>query len=121
MKKLISVASVIEIITGIALIITPLVVTWLLFASHITGTTIIIARIAGFALLGLGLACYPSSDNQNSFSPVVMGLLTYNLLISIYFIYLIIDGEFIGVLLLPAFILHTILTFLLAYSRFKKS
>lgn len=119
-KKLIGLASVLEIVTGIALIITPSVVSWLLFGSQISGTTIIIARIAGFALLGLGLACYPISDNLSSSSQVILGLLTYNLLIPIYFIYLVIKGESVGVLFLPVAILHAVLTFLLSYGWFKE-
>ena len=64
-------------------------------------------RVAGIALLALGVACLPSCTP-------LCGMLTYGALVTLYLTYLGVIGEWVGALLWPAVVLHGILTVLLA-------
>ena len=65
-----------------------------------------VARVAGVALIGLGIACWPG--------PPLIGMLTYSATVGLYLAYLGLAGGLGGVLLWPAIILHLALTALLA-------
>ncbi len=71
-----------------------------------------LGRVAGFGLFSLGLACWPGANASGS--PVRRALFAYNLLVTVYLLYLGIDGEWVGILLWPAVALHGVLTLLLA-------
>ena len=99
-------AAVAEVITGLALLIAPALVGKLLLGESLTGVALPVARVAGIALIGLGIACWPG--------PPLLGMLTYSALVTLYLAYLGYAGGFAGVLLWPAVALHAILTALLA-------
>ena len=120
MKKLLHVAAVIEAATGIALMVHPPLVTRLLLGDGVSGAGMALGRVAGFALLALGLACWPGVDSADAKSPALRGLLTYNLLATIYLFYLGIGGRLVGSLLWPAVVIHTVMTFLLARAGFHR-
>ena len=101
-----------EIITGVALIATPNVVSHLLLGVGLSGGGIAVGRVAGLGLLSLGLACWPSATDVSV--QTTRALLTYNLLTTLYLGYLRIGGGFDGYLLWPAIVLHAVLTVLLA-------
>ena len=118
MKKLLGVAAVIEAATGVALMIHPLLVVVLLLGAGVSGAGIALGRVAGFALLGLGLACWPGPDAVAVDSAALRALLTYNLLTTLYLAYLGIGGQWVGSLLWPAVVIHAVMTFLLARAWF---
>lgn len=118
--KLLGLASVLEMLTALALIIAPSSVAWLILGDEASGTGIALGRIAGFVLLSLGLACYPRSLNVGNFDQAVLGMLTYNTLLTIDLIYLGISGEATGVVLWPVAAIHAVLTILFAQSWFKE-
>ena len=118
MRKLQGVAAVIEAATGLALMIHPPLVTRLLLGDGVSGAGVPLGRVAGFALLGLGLACWPGLDSVGANTPALRALLTYNLLATIYLAYLGIGGQWVGSLLWPAVAIHAVLTFLLAREWF---
>ena len=120
MKKLLGVAAVIEVVTGLALMIHPLLVVVLLLGTGVSGVGIALGRVAGFALLSLGLACWPGVDSGGAKSPALRGLLTYNLLATIYLAYLRIGGQWVGSLLSLAVAIHAVMTFLLARAWFRR-
>ena len=62
MKKLLTFAAVSEAATGVALLIVPSFLGQLLFGAELTGVAMTVARVTGIALIGLGLACLPGSD-----------------------------------------------------------
>lgn len=117
--KLLGLASVLEMLTGLALIIAPLSVAWLILGSEASGTGIALGRIAGFALLSLGVACYPRSSNVGNLDQAVLGMLIYNTLITIYLIYLGVSGEATGGALWLVAAIHAVLTILFAQLGFK--
>jgi hypothetical protein len=78
----------------------------LLLGEQLTGVAIPVARVAGIALIALGIACWPGSP--------LIGMLTYGALVMIYLAYLGFAGGLSGILLWPAVVLHVVLTALLA-------
>jgi hypothetical protein len=112
MKKVLTVAAVIEVATGLALMIAPSLVGRLLFGEELTGIVILVARVLGIALLALGVGCWPGST-------ALCGMLTYSGLVTLYLLYVAIRGEWVGPLLWPVVALHGILTVLLARASFQ--
>ncbi len=70
MKKVLIFAAVAEAATGLALLIVPSLVGQLLLGEELTGVAIPVARVAGIALIALGIACWPG--------PPLVGMLTYS-------------------------------------------
>ena len=96
-------AAVAEAATGLALLIVPSLVGQLLLGVELTGVTIPVARVAGIALIGLGIACWPG--------PPLVGMLIYSAAVTLYLAYVGFAGGLTGVLLWPAVVLHVILDF----------
>jgi hypothetical protein len=109
MKKVLALAAVSEAATGMALLIAPSLVGQLLLGEELTGVAIPVARVAGIALIALGLACWPGCDAARG----LLAMLSYSLLVTLYLAYLGISGKRVGSLLWPAVAVHTILTVLL--------
>jgi hypothetical protein len=116
MNRLLSFAAVAEALTGVALMAVPSIVGRLLLGADLSGVTVPVARVAGMALVGLGVACYPGEAASRGLS----GMLVYSLLATLYLVYLGLGGEWAGSLLWPAAAIHAALTVLLAASWFKK-
>jgi hypothetical protein len=112
-RKLTISAAAIEAATGAALIADPGFVVRLLIGAGLTGGGIAIGRVCGFALLSLGLACWPSAVG---IAQAGAALFTYNLLTALYLGYLGAVGGYSGELLWPACVLHALLAILLVGS-----
>jgi hypothetical protein len=110
--KLLALTAVLELATGLALLIVPSLVSRLLFGAELTGVSVPVARVTGIALIGLGIACWPDWR-------ALCGMLAYGALVTLYLAYLGVVGEFSGILLWPAVVLHAVLTVLLARAWFK--
>jgi hypothetical protein len=111
MKKMLALAAAGEAALGLVLLGYPPIVVRLLFGADIAGAGIVMSRIAGIALIALGVACRPG--------PPLVGMLTYSALAALYLIYLGLASEWVGSLLWPAVAIHTILTFLLGRAWLK--
>ena len=105
MKKLLLFTGVAEAATGVALMVAPVLVGRLLLGTELAGVSVVVARVAGIALLALGVGCWPG--------PALLGMLTYNVLGAVYFAWLALGGEWVGPLLWPAVGLHAVLAILL--------
>lgn len=114
MKKMLVLAAAGEAAFGLVLLAYPPIVVRLLFAAEIAGTGIVMSRVAGIALIALGVACWPGSATDTSPSRALQAMLCYSLLATLYLAYLGIGGEQVGSLLWPATVTHAILTFLLS-------
>ena len=112
MKKALAVAAVIEVATGMALLIVPSLVGRLLFGEEFTGIVISVARVLGIALLALGVCCLPGCT-------ALCGMLTYSALATLYLLYLAVRGDWVGPLLWPVVVIHALLTALLARAWFQ--
>ena len=106
MKKVLIFAAIGEAATGLALLIVPSLVGQLLLGEPLTGVAIPIARVAGIALIALGIACWPGSP--------IVGMLTYSILVTLYLVYLGSIAGLTGVFLWPAVALHVVLSFFLS-------
>jgi hypothetical protein len=105
MNRVLAVAAICEISTGLALLIVPSLVGQVLLGQHLAGTAIPVARVAGIALIALGFACWPATP--------LVGMTIYSVMIALYLAYLGSTGGATGVLLWPAVFLHLILIVLL--------
>ena len=115
MKKVLVLAAVSEAATGLALLIVPSLVGRLLLGGELAGVAIPVARVLGIALVALGVACFSAGEAGQGLS----GMLTYSLLVTLYLVYLGLDGDWVGSLLWPAAAIHAALTFLLAIAWLK--
>jgi hypothetical protein len=104
MKNALVFAAVGELVTGLALLLVPSLVGQLLLGVALVGIAVPIARVAGIALVALGVACWPG--------PPRLGMLLYGAAVTLYLACLGIVGVG-GLLLWPAVVLHAILTALL--------
>ena len=105
MKGALAFAAISEAVTGFALLIAPSLVGQLLLGEQLAGVAIPVARVAGIALVALGIACWPG--------PPLVGMLSYIAVITLYLAYLGLVGGLNGVLLWPAVALHGVLSILL--------
>ena len=106
MRRVLVLAAIGEAATGGALLIVPSLVGRLLLGEELTGIAIPVARVAGIALIALGVACWPG--------PPRVGMLIYSAAVTLYLAYVGFAGGLTGILLWPAVVLHVILTALLA-------
>ncbi len=98
---------------GLALLVyPPIIVKLLLGLDDLAGVGVVIARVTGIALIGLGMSCWPGGT-------ALLGMLTYSAVLTLYLASLGFGGAFVGVLLWPAVALHAVLTGLLALAWFR--
>ena len=107
MRRVLILAAVGEAATGAALLLVPSLVGQLLLGTELTGIAVTVARVAGIALIGLGVACWPG--------PPRLGMLIYSGAVTVFLAYVGLTGGG-GVLLWPAVVLHAILTALLTWA-----
>jgi hypothetical protein len=105
MKWVLIFAAVGEAATGLALLIVPSPVGQLLLGEELTGIAIPVGRVAGIALIALGITCWPG--------PPLVGMLIYSAVVTVYLAYLGLAGGLTGVVLWPAVALHLVLSILL--------
>jgi len=104
MKGVLALAAIAEASTGAALLIVPSLVGRLLLGEELSGVALPVARVAGIALIALGIACWPG--------PPRIGILIYSVTVTMLLAYIGVTGGG-GVLLWPAVVLHAIMTALL--------
>ena len=76
--KVLVVAAIVEIGTGFALMIAPAFVIALLVGEGKSTEGMQLGRLAGVALIALGLACWPNLPSAGSTAPALRGMLFYN-------------------------------------------
>lgn len=114
-KYVLALAALAEAGTGMILLAHPPGVVRLLFGLEIDGAGILMSRIAGIALIGLGVSCWPADGVAHA----LYGLLTYSTLVMLYLGAIGIGGR-AGILLWPAILLHAVLTTLLGWLWLKE-
>ena len=105
MKPALVFAAIGETMTGLALLIFPSLIGRLLFGVELTDVAAIAGRVAGIALVALGIACWPGTQ--------LIGMLTYSAGVALYLAWVGLADGSAGILLWPVVVLHTILTALL--------
>ena len=104
--RVLTLAAIAEIATGLALVLAPSLVGQVLLGDGLAGVATTVARVAGIALIAFGIACWPGTP--------LLGMLGYSAACALYLVYLGVTGGASGVLLWPAVLLHLVLTALLA-------
>ena len=81
MKFLLTLTALIEALTGLGLLIVPAIVVKLLLGAEISGAAIPLGRVAGAALLALGVACWRARGDTQSRAArgLIAAILLYNL------------------------------------------
>jgi hypothetical protein len=111
MRRVLALAAVGEIATGLALLVVPSLVGRLLLGEDVTGVAIPVARVAGIALIGLGIACWPGTP--------LIGILVYSSAVALYLAFVGFAGGSSGMLLWPAVAVHVALSLLLAIAYWR--
>ena len=109
MSRLLKLTAIIEAATGLALIAVPSVVVRLLLGSPLgTCAAVMLGRVAGAALLALGVACWLARDDTQSRATrgLIVAMLMYNLIATAVLAFAGIGLGLHGVALWPAVILH---------------
>ena len=108
MNRLLKLTAIIEAATGLGLIAVPAIVVRLLFDAEITGASIPLARVAGVALLALGVACWLARDDTQT--PAARGLVSAMVLYNVGAVIILgsagLGSQAVGIALWPAVILH---------------
>ena len=115
-NNLLKVASLVEAATGVALFLAPAVVLRLLFGDVELGLGKSVGRVAGLALLSLGVACWPRQSPHRSAD---VAMLLYNAgTVALLFV-MGLQGQQVGIALWPGVILHLCFTvaFLIKLAR----
>ena len=116
MRNLLALGALLEATTGLALLVRPPLLARLLLGVEVTGTGVVMSRFAGIGLIALGLACWPGNLPHRA----LCGMLTYNSLAALYLVYLGLGGDWSGILLWPAAVLHAVLASLFAVAWFNE-
>ena len=108
MNRLLTVTAIIEAATGLGLIVVPAMVVRLLLGAEISGASIPLGRVAGMALLALGVACWLAHYDEQSRAAtgLVSAMVLYNLGTMIILGAVGIRSQSVGILLWPAVVLH---------------
>ena len=108
MKRFLTLTAIIEAATGLALIAVPAIVVRLLLGAEISGASIPLGRVAGAALLALGVACWLARDDTQSRTArgLVVAMLMYNIVATAVLAFAGIGLGVHGVALWPAVVLH---------------
>jgi hypothetical protein len=112
MKILLVVTAVLESGTGAAFLLAPSVVVSLLVGSSLeTSTGFLVARVAGAALLALGIACWmaPVDEQGRAAIALIVPMLAYNVTVAALLIHARAVLELSGIGLWPAVVVHTAL------------
>ena len=116
LRNLLKFTAIVEIGTGLALIIDPRFVVGLLVGPNLPDQDIPMGRLPGIAILALGVSCWPNGLSVDGGSPAVRGMLIYNVLIALFLVYLFKIGHLGGVLLWPGVVLHAVVALLLIWT-----
>ena len=114
-SSVLGVAAAVEAVTGLFLLVFPHLLAKLLLAAEVTGVSIVIGRVAGIALLSLGIGCWFGRRGATG-GWAFTAMLLYNVMVTLYLAFVGLGTEFVGVLLWPAVVVHIVLTTLLAYA-----
>jgi len=109
MSRLLKLTAIIETATGLGLMAVPSVVVRLLLGSPLdTSGAVMLGRVAGAALLALGVACWLARDDTQSRAArgLVVAMLIYNIAATALLAFAGIALGLHGIALWPAVVLH---------------
>jgi hypothetical protein len=112
MRILLALTAVGEAGTGLVLLAYPPIVVRLLFGAEIAGVGVVMSRVAGAALLAIGVACWPARNDPGC--PAKLGLLSgvliYDLAAAALLAYVGLFLDMAGIALWLAVVVHVVLS-----------
>jgi hypothetical protein len=123
MSRLLKLTALIEAATGFGLIVIPSVVVRLLLGSPLdTSAAVTLGRVAGAALLALGVACWLAQYDAQSCAArgLVSAMVLYNLGAVVILGAAGIRSQPVGIALWPAVVLHAVMTIWCVMSLLRK-
>lgn len=112
-RLLFIVTAVLEVGIGVALLVSPaLTVSILIGASFETAGDTVVGRVAGAALLSLGVASWLARNDEHSRAAtgLIMSLLLYNVAVIVVLAYAGLGLRLFGIGLWPAVVLHAVMS-----------
>jgi hypothetical protein len=112
MKTLLIVTAVIESFTGLVFLILPSLLVSILLGLSVTGTVdLLLGRVAGAALLSLGIACWLARNDGKSraVKGLVTAMLLYNIIATSLLAYAGLGAHLSGAGLWPAVLVHLVM------------
>ena len=111
MNHLLKLTAVIEAGTGLGLLAVPAVVVRLLLGAEISSASLPLGRVAGVALLALGVACWLAHCDEQSRAArgLVAAMLLYNVATVAVLAFAGVGLGLHGMLLWPAVVLHAVM------------
>jgi hypothetical protein len=106
-------AAALEAAVGLLLLVNPSFVASALYGADLSEPGQALGRFAGTVFVAFAVACWPEVGTGKRSAAALRGLLTYNLLATLYFLYIGLGGTQVGTALWPVFALHAILTMLI--------
>ncbi len=109
MRKLLVLTALLEAATGLLLLAVPALLDWVLLGGRFDApASVVVARIAGGALLALGVACWFASNDIGSRAAygVVAAMLVYNVTTAALLAYADVANGAAGIALWPAVVAH---------------
>mgnify|MGYP006230659769 FL=1 len=107
------ISCLVELSTGVPLVLVPGVVMTLLFGSPLPDGGDQLAQLFGAALIGLGISCWSASAPDARPSSARLGLMLYNLTAALFLIGFAVTGAAQGLMAGPAGMLHLVLGLLM--------
>jgi hypothetical protein len=110
-KALLIVTALIEVGAGVALVVVPSLAADLLLGEGLSSPqALVVARVAGAALISVGVACWLGSNGERrAQTGLVTGMLIYNLAVLIVLVHAWLAWALKGIGLWPAVLLHAVL------------
>ena len=124
MKRFLTLTSIIETATGLALMAVPSVVVRLLLGSELDAlAAVTLGRVAGAALLALGVACWLAQYDAQSCAArgLVSAMVLYNLGAVVILGAAGLQSQSVGIALWPAVILHAVMAVWCVTSLLRKT
>ena len=114
-SRVLAAAAAAEATTGLVVLVWPSDFVRLLFGQDLAGLGVVMSRLAGAALIGLGIACWPRNGGSDQ---AYGGMLAYSVLATLLLASTGAAGQ-TGVLVWPAVGAHLLLAAALAVAWFK--
>ena len=112
MKALLTITVVLEVPFGVAVLVSPALLASILLGAPLdTPTGLTFARIAGAAVVALGVACWRARQDERSRSAIgiVTAMLFYNVVVIAILMYARLGLGVSSIVLWPAVVLHVVL------------
>lgn len=106
---LLTAIAAVELVTGVGLLLAPSTVVELLLGQPLgSGVPLVVGRVAGTALLAIGLICGLENVSERAGSPTgpLIGLLVYNVAVPLLLVHSYLANGASGIGLWPTLVLH---------------